>query len=371
MTIKQINSQKRILLISRGKGMGHATRDIGIVKELQKIAPNITVNIATYGMGYKAFTRNGYTVTDLGFPEALNWDEALNEKFVKIGSMIIKIKPDLIIGDEELAPMTLARLFEIPSVLITDWLPPEDIEWNVQDFFSDANVIIFPDIEGSFQIPRNLRHIVRFTGPIVRRSQYSLKDRNLMRTKLGIGQEKIFILVTAGGVRDIDEFFFISSIKAFKKAGLSHGELFLLAGPLSQKLAGFADESIVIRDFVSEIDMYIVASDIVITRGGHTTLWELAFMGVPSISIPRLKKFDSSNLGYAQNMANRGTTKLIREEYLTDSVLAEVIRTILESDQEYTTMSQAVLKLSRINGAEEAARVVCELLEINNVAGSL
>lgn len=195
-----------------------------------------------------------------------------------------------------------------------------------------SDIIIFPDRKGSFDVPNKLAKSVKFVNPIIFPYRFSLKDRDWIRKELKINKDEKFILATAGGTHPVDKIFFKYVVKTFQHLNLK-SKLYLLSGYLKKEFLKyqFQDRRILIKDFVNQIEKLMIASDLVITRGGHTTLWELASFGIPSISIPRPSQHNPFNEKYALNMEKLNTTQTILQKNLNTKLLKDKINLILNS----------------------------------------
>ncbi len=256
---------------------------------------------------------------------------------IKRSGDIFKEKPALVISDEDFSAITEARAKKIPSVLITNWFPVKG--WRISGkesyykVFNKAGLIIFTDISGLVAVPPFIKPPVFFSGPII--------DKSRGEHKAGKGRRTI--LVTSGKTEPVDREFFETAVLAFKKMR-TKAKMVVLAGGFKSRLSKHASQDIKIEKYFPDAVNHYRINDLVITRGGHTTLWELAFHGVPSISIPR--PFDSNpcNLSYALNMEKLGTTKVISQSFLTASSLAYYMDNILNGKAGLKKADPAIFK---------------------------
>lgn len=353
-----VTYKKKILFFSRGLGLGHATRDIQIKKEVQRLNPTLEIVFASYQEAYKLLFMNKCKVIDLGLP-------AVGDRYhrlIKIGQTIQQERPSLILSDEELLALPLSRIFNIPSILITNYFPDEKSPW--LQLFTFANKIIFPDFRNFFKVPKSISSCVSFVGPIVYRSRLFNKDKNDLRKSMEIEKEDLVIVVTAGGRWDESKVLYESSIDAFKRLSNINKKLILLAGGLKRCLFNKRTKNIFIEGFVdrNEVDKYFLISDLVITRGSYTTLWELALLGIPSISIPFPPQIHPFNEFHASNMERRGTTIVIKEKNLTVNNLLKNMKLICNSPNKSKEMHEAGLRYIEKIGEKKAAKIIIEFI---------
>ncbi|MFA5316336.1 MAG: glycosyltransferase [Dehalococcoidales bacterium] len=244
----------------------------------------------------------------------------------------------LVISDEEFSAIADASEKKIPSVLITNWFP--DKRWLYSKgrpyykYFNKAGLIIFTDIKNLVEVPSFVKPPVFFSGPIIDKSCAMHNVRRDRCTR---------ILVTSGKTEPVDREFFETAVAAFRKIR-TKAKMVILAGGFKCKLSKYASRDMKIEKYLPDVESLYRASDLVITRGGHTTLWELAFCGVPSISVPRPFYSNPCNLGYALNMEKLGTTKVVPQDFLTASSLAYYMDNILKGKAGIKKASQAIFK---------------------------
>ncbi len=263
----------KVLFLTRGSGMGHATRDMLIAQELQRLRPDVEIRFASYADGVKALRIHGIDAIDLRLPPMGN----IHERIPCIGKLLREHPPDMVIADEELFALPLCRVFDIPVVFITNWLATEETVSYIS-LLLNAEHIIVTDMEDSFMPPVWLENAWA--------------------------------------------------------------------------------ASIHFTDYIPQLTRYIVASDFVMTRGGHSTLWELALHGIPSICIPHPRIVDPLNEHYAFTMQRRGTTIVIPERDLNVEMLSAKCEMLLRDEPVYSSICQAGLRYREYIGTGKAAEAI-------------
>jgi uncharacterized protein (TIGR00661 family) len=260
--------------------------DFLILKELKKINNELSILVASYDKGYTYFLGNGFRPFNLG----LKQDEELSLKAgFRIWSIIRKFKPDLVVSDEVFIALHITKGLKIPSVLITHWFF-ETLSENhpMIPAVKKADHVIFVDTAQFHNIPMYYNVHLTFVGPVLREFEYNLRDKEKAKKELGISDENRVILVTPGGRHSDRSKLLDVSIEAFKELKEKNVKLILLTGELYDKYFNelSEDNNIIVKDFDWKMDRLMVASDLVICKGTFSTTWELAFLGIPSISIP-------------------------------------------------------------------------------------
>lgn len=345
----------KILFFVRGLGLGHATRDLTIAKRISEMDNDVELKFVSCAAGAKFLSGNSYPLIDTGLP-AMGKD---GERVAKYVALIKKEEPDIIVTDEELPVIPLAEGSGIPCVLITNWFQADNPE--IVDIFSHATLIIVPDYKEGFHMELIARERILWAGPIWTKETGPNPDgRGEARKRLELDESVKLIALMCGQGDMMDIPFIEKSIAVFDTLNFPK-RLIVFAGQF-QKLFSYAEQEsdhVTVMGHVWDLERYLLASDLVITRGGHTSLWELAMMGIPSISIPRPKRISPLNEAYAMNMMkNRKTTVVIKEEEFTEELLKEKIEFILTDERIWRKMSRAGRAYSTSNGASVAAEAI-------------
>ena len=109
--------RKKILFFTRGRGRGHAIPDIAIVRELEQLRPDIQVRFVSYGTGARTFAAHGIPCIDLQLPD----QNSIGATTVLAGRVMAALAPDLVVAHEEFPAMPVAKIFGLPTVMITDF----------------------------------------------------------------------------------------------------------------------------------------------------------------------------------------------------------------------------------------------------------
>lgn len=345
---------KKILFFVRGLGLGHATRDFAIARQISEMDSGVELKFVSCAAGARFLGGNSYPLIDTRLP-AMGKD---GERVAKYVALINSEKPDIIVTDEELPVIPLAAGFNIPCALITNWFQAGNPE--IVDIFSHATFIIVPDYKEGFHMELIARERILWAGPIwTKETGPNLNGRDEARKHLELDESVKLIALMCGQGDMMDISFIEKSIAVFDMLDFPK-RMIVFAGQL-QKLFSYVEQEsglVTVMGHVWDLERYLQASDLVITRGGHTSLWELAMMGIPSISIPRPKLISPLNEAYAMNMRARGTTVVLKEEEFTEELLKEKIELILTNERIWRKISRAGRAYSISNGASVAAEAI-------------
>ena len=288
-------------------GLGHVTRDIAIVKNLE----DFSVNFVTGSGAAKILKKLNYNIDDVYNPPSfvvengvLNnqtkwlWNyyqyykncKNISEKIIK------KNNSELIISDEDFASLTIAQEVKIPNILITDVLETKftkgiasfiekKMNKSMMNIIKNCDVVIIPE---NGEDVDNIRRI----GPIVREINLSREE---LRKKFSFNKKTI--LISVGGT-DAGLFLIQKSIESILKLNLDI-EIILVTGPSITKKF----DNVKNLGFVDNLHELIYASDVVISLAGKSTIDEAKAYGTPGIFIPIKDHFEQEN-----NSKNEGFT---------------------------------------------------------------
>ena len=280
-------------------GLGHVTRDIAIVNNLE----DISINFVTGNGAAQILKKLDYKIDDVYNPPSFIVENGMlnnQTKWLwnyfqyyktckKISEKIIKTNnSDLIISDEDFASLTVAQDLEIPNILITDVLETKftkgitsfierKMNKSMMNIIKNCDVVIIPE-EGDDQ--DNIKRV----GPIVRKINYSREE---LREKNSLN--KITVLISIGGT-DAGLFLIDKAIKAILKIN-QNIEILVVSGPaVNKKFLNVKN-----LGFVDNLHELIFASDLIISLAGKSTMDEAKAYGTPGIFIPIKGHFEQEH----------------------------------------------------------------------------
>ena len=280
-------------------GLGHVTRDIAIVNNLE----DISVNFVTGSGAAKILKKLDCKVDDVYNPPSFNVKDGILNNQTKwlwnyyqyykncknISEKILeKNNPNLIISDEDFASLNVAQNLKIPNILITDVLETKftkgiasfiekKMNKSMMNIIKNCDMVIIPE-EGDDQ--DNIKRV----GPIVRKINYSREE---MREKFSFNKKTILISIggTNAGLFLIDK-----AIKAILKINQDI-EIIVVSGPaINKKFLNVKN-----LGFVDNLHEIIFASDLIISLAGKSTIDEAKAYGIPGIFIPIKDHFEQEN----------------------------------------------------------------------------
>ena len=280
-------------------GLGHVTRDIAIVNNLE----DISVNFVTGSGAAKILKKLDCKVDDVYNPPSFNVKDGILNNQTKwlwnyyqyykncknISEKILeKNNPNLIISDEDFASLNVSQNLKIPNILITDVLETKftkgiasfiekKMNKSMMNIIKNCDMVIIPE-EGDDQ--DNIKRV----GPIVRKINYSREE---MRERFSFNKKTILISIggTNAGLFLIDK-----AIKAILKINQDI-EIIVVSGPaINKKFLNVKN-----LGFVDNLHEIIFASDLIISLAGKSTIDEAKAYGIPGIFIPIKDHFEQEN----------------------------------------------------------------------------
>jgi UDP-N-acetylglucosamine:LPS N-acetylglucosamine transferase len=309
--MKSNPSSFEILFFSRGRGRGHAVPDMSIAEYVRARRPETTIRWISYSTGAATFKECGYEVIDLGLPD----HNRFLETQIKAVRLLSKYQPNLVISHEEYAAVPAACIAGVPSLFITDYFVSEEDLW--MDALRYAREVIFIDDPGFFSVPSYLQKKIWYTGKFVRSFAHCAADRQRVRAHLQLDDDEIFIIVFSGNRPEDEAPIAAAVVSAFKSLNVSKKRLGWIAGRDASKIRDLVRsvDKVTVLDFKRDLDQWMCACDLAITKGTRKLALELESFAVPSISISHgINRIDDERLHHIRGNVSIDGRKLRQGE---------------------------------------------------------
>ncbi len=307
--------KKRILVCPLDWGLGHATRCIPVIHELQKQGAEVVIAADKRPLellkqefpqlqfivfpGYEiAYPENGSMIMKMAFsiPKILK-KISEEKKFLK--EIVRKGKIDGVISDNRYG----LGITEVPTVLMLHQLMIKSpfgesmlhkITMNYVKQFSFCWVPDFPgennlsgDLAHKYALPKN----ARFVGALSRFSSFSKNEKT---------EKKYDLLVIISGPEPQRTVFEKMTLQQVSK--LEKKTLVVLGKPENTaKTQTFGNAEIISHLNAQELFATISASELVLTRPGYSTIMDLAVMKKKAIFVPTPGQTEQEYLGRMYN----------------------------------------------------------------------
>jgi UDP-N-acetylglucosamine--N-acetylmuramyl-(pentapeptide) pyrophosphoryl-undecaprenol N-acetylglucosamine transferase len=113
--------------------------------------------------------------------------------------------------------------------------------------------------------------------------------------------------------------------------------------------------------YLDNIPLALAAADLVICRGGGTTIAELTVCGLPAIIIPWAGAANNEQYYNSRPLAAAGGAVIIQEDELTPGRLLSDLKPLLQNPPRLEEMAQAGRSLARPNATDDIIRLIEEL----------
>lgn len=341
-------SKFSVLFFSRGRGRGHAVPDMAIVEELRKSRDDFDVRFVSYATGAATLAGNRHPVIDIGLSEA----NPVLETLIRVSKIIGWLQPKLVVSHEEFMALPAAKIFDLPTLMITDWFSaPEKFAMQTLHY---ADEIVFIDEPGAFEEPEYLQGRIQYVGPVLREFQYSRTDRARAREELELPSGATVISVLPGSWTEERAPIADTVLAAFEQLS-EPKHLVWIAGADHEELARRieARRDITVRESDWQIDRLMAASDLAITKSNRKTVKELESLGIWSISLTHgLNAPDDAVTGKVS------TNRLLDAKSTTAAALAETMRELIAAP-----MPEPPERTARPDGRRGAAGRISRMID--------
>ncbi|KAL1566439.1 undecaprenyldiphospho-muramoylpentapeptide beta-N-undecaprenyldiphospho-muramoylpentapeptide beta-N-acetylglucosaminyltransferase [Salvia divinorum] len=118
---------------------------------------------------------------------------------------------------------------------------------------------------------------------------------------------------------------------------------------------------LLLSPFLHDVDLAYAAADLVVSRAGAMTCYEILATGKPSILIPSPHAAEGHQLKNAKLMAGVAGSRVITEDELDSATLRNAIQGIIGNDNLMREMSERALKAAKTKASAEIAKLVISL----------
>ncbi|MEK7481963.1 MAG: UDP-N-acetylglucosamine--N-acetylmuramyl-(pentapeptide) pyrophosphoryl-undecaprenol N-acetylglucosamine transferase [Patescibacteria group bacterium] len=117
--------------------------------------------------------------------------------------------------------------------------------------------------------------------------------------------------------------------------------------------------------FEKDLKDAYAAADVIVSRAGGGSIFEIAAFGKPTILIPLPKSAQNHQIQNAYEYADSGAAVVIEEANLMSNIFISQIKKIISEPEKYKTMSEAAKNFSKPEAAKIISEEIIKLAEIN------
>jgi UDP-N-acetylglucosamine--N-acetylmuramyl-(pentapeptide) pyrophosphoryl-undecaprenol N-acetylglucosamine transferase len=348
-----------------------------------------------WGEGKEFLLRSGHPCTEVP-PVDVEWGDAgrmafrrtirrfpyayvnLARQIVLERDIMIRMKPKLAVSDSRLSTVLAAWLLGLPSILVINQLrislppvagglrtPIEKVSAELLALAWDrTEVIVAPDLPPPYTISeqqlwsvRVAAGKVRYVGFLMKLKEVSPEAQSRVRQTFAPGKKLVFAQISGPKSSRPGLLFLIR-----RAATMLGNDVSLVASygdpygdPRPQPLDGLT-----LFEWCPIKDELMASSDLIIARGGHTTIAEVMRRGNPGIFVPI--PYHGEQWGNAVKAEKLGFAKLVNPLTITPRVMASYVTQVL-GDSSYKRRASSIQHVvEEYDGVKTTASLVRERL---------
>lgn len=360
------------ILISGGGTAGHINPAIAIAKRMKReYNAEILFVGRKKGMEHNLVKKEGF---DIRFVEVEGLIRKLTLKNVKVlikyitaiskAKKIVKeFAPDVVVGTGGYvcAPvMKAANALKIPTLIHEQNVFP-GMTVKMSAAFADCVAISFDDMKK--YVSEKVAGKCLLTGNPLRENLFDLSYEEA-RKKLGIGNETFIVTVGGSlGARTInDALCEIVNSCADENVRILGGTGERFYKEVTEKIDKTKlGDNVEIVPFIYNMNEVLPAADLIVSRSGAVTVSELCALGRASLLIPSPNVTHNHQEYNAKSIADKGAAVVICERDITDGVVSDTVRKLIENPEKLKEMSENAKKIAISDGTKRICDKVAEL----------
>lgn len=349
----------RVCIVAGGTG-GHISPGISLYKELKKQGDDVIVLTNPHALKFPLIENNVKKEETVVIPISQGFSKKKllsNLKVLKefVESVFISLKvlkefnPDvvLLMGGYVSGPVGKASLLLGKKTILFEQNSVMGLTNSILSLFAKKVILTFPIKKKASS------KFIRIGNPI-RYSEEDIVIKDSAKNYFGFSSDDkvLGIILGSQGAKKVNEFL-INNIEKITK----HYKVIWITGKdyYDEITKTCNVQNLKVFPFLNEINVFMSATDILITRGGASTLSEIAFFGVPSIIIPFPHAAKNHQYHNAMFFEIHGAGVIIEERELTTEKLLNTIEFIFKN---HKTFRNNTLQLFPRNITYEIIRII-------------
>ncbi|HEX6626286.1 MAG TPA: undecaprenyldiphospho-muramoylpentapeptide beta-N-acetylglucosaminyltransferase [Pyrinomonadaceae bacterium] len=351
----------RVLIAAGGTG-GHIYPGIAVAKEVMRRDPSSVVRFVgtARGLETRLVPQAGFELSliestglvNMGWRERVRGLAVLPKSLAAARRLIRSFRPDIVVGAGGYVsgPVLLtAALMRLPTLVMESNAVPGFTNRRLALFVRAAAV----SFEAALPYFRG-KGVV--TGNPIRREFFEVpaKERDPSRFSL-------LIFGGSQGARAVNEAMVaalphLAEHRAVLRVTHQTGKLDFEKVREGYRAAGWG-ETADVREYIDDMVAAFAAADLVVSRAGATTSFELMAAGRAAVMVPLPGQLEQRR--NAEAMQDAGAARMILQEELSGERLAREIAALVKDPEQLTRMGRASRKLAR----GDAAAATVDLME--------
>ena len=379
-----------------GIGLGHASRSIALARALT--ARGWTVQVSTYGeatsyvrqsgfpalsvppVSYGAFREGRTSIKLTIYRNAFLPLTVLRQVACEAG-YIDGVRPDVVIADTRASTVLAAKALGCRTVLILNQFNVRLPGWAHQKHailseiveasldllprvWAKSDRILIADFPPPYTISRdNLRipaeHASRclLVGPFLEKRPSEMPPADRIRHRYGVDASEKVVLAHLSGPKIEKEALETVVREMLQSLSQKYHVILTLGNPDDH--TEIRRKRLSIFGWVPDSYEVMAIADVIVCRGGHTTLSKALSLGKPMVIIPTPGQ--SEQLGNAERVQEVGAAIMLEQEDLSETSLTWSIEEVLSSDSYNNRAQEYRRTVESLDGIERALEVLAEL----------
>ncbi len=358
------------MIIAAGGTGGHIYPALAIIKKFQECDKNFEVLyigthnrmenkiVPSYNIPYRAIKI--YGLSKNVFKDVHNVS-LLIKAYHECVKIIRDFKPDIVVGvgGYVTLPVIMGAKKEKVKCVIHE---QNSIPGKTNKFLSQGVNAVFTSFQDSSKyFAENVKCI--YTGNPSSSNVNNLKP--IKKESLGLSKDKKLVLVTSGSLGSSA---LNAKLKEFLElSGKEDYEVLFITGNSNYeefKQNKFA-KNIKILPYLDNLAALFKSCDLIISRAGAGTIFEILSSKCPSILIPSPNVANNHQYYNAKDLKDRNLAIMILENDLDSQKLYKKVKSLLSNDQEYQELVHNLKKEKLIDASEKIYEEIKEI--VNNV----
>jgi UDP-N-acetylglucosamine--N-acetylmuramyl-(pentapeptide) pyrophosphoryl-undecaprenol N-acetylglucosamine transferase len=368
-----------ILLTGGGTG-GHLTPLIAVGRELRKLGEEEGVKTKLYFMGPTDFGRDLLEIEKIHitginaakwrrYASIANFTDLMKAPFSLLQALwkMYWIMPDAIFskgGYGAIPALIASRVYRIPVMIHeSDSLPGLANRYSAK--FAKRIFIAFDGAARFF--PKD--KVMKLGNPV--RKELAAMGREDGRKLLNLRFSKQVLFITGGsqGALKINDIIIntlphlLERYEIIHQCGEAHMDELKAIAEKEYKPELLMGYHIYGNMHEDEQAAALGSSDLVVSRAGATSIFEIAQSGKPSIIIPLSSSAGNHQFENANEYAKSGSCVVLDEQNLTPNLFIGVVSELAQNAEKMLAMSEAALRFARPNAAADIAQEIFDYVK--------
>ncbi len=367
--MKKKGSLDMNIIVSAGGSGGHIYPALAIIKEFKKQNKNVQVlYIGTHnrmekdivpqkGIKYESLEIYGFTKDIIRDIKNIS---LIYKSYQKCIHIMEDFHPDVVIGVGGYVTypvLKAAHKLKIKTFIHEQNSRPGKVNYLTSKFVDLVGVTF----KSSMPYFKKAKQVI-YTGHPALEEARNVKKMD--KTTLGFKSEKKLVTIVAGslGSDSLNQ-----KLMAFLNSDLhsSYEILYIVGSNVNLndfKAKIMNQKGIKVVSYIENLPGIMADSDLIISRAGAGTLFEIIGVEKPSIIIPSPNVSNNHQYYNAKELANAGVITMLEESTLTKEILAHQIKELLTNQLEVEKLIKNMKEFKKCRPTETIYQEVCKLI---------